>query len=340
MQDIINKIMQLYKDNAHLLNIVFGTLIFLVFLLIRNKLSGGILKLISKFVYKNEEKRELFITALLKPLAMFFVLLGLFIALTVNIHSAAIIKGFKILTILLICWGITNLVSMSFSSSLSNGKFSDDSINLTAVKFISKLFKILIIALAVVMVISELGYNINGLITGLGVGGLAVSLAAQDAIANLISGFIIVFDKPFKVGEFIQTKDIMGTVLEVSMRTTKIRTLDDSVVTLPNSQITGDAIINIRLVYSTPNELIEKCIDDIKEYLKNNDEILPDPVRIEFEKFEDSSLNICIFCYTYETDLNKYYGVLSDVNLSIKKIIEDNGAHFAFPSSSIYIEKK
>ena len=352
MTEFFDNIKVLYKENAHFLNIVFGTAVFLLLFLMRNILSNAVSKLISKIVYKDESKRDALVNSIKKPLSTYIMLLGVFLGLTINIHSAAITKGFKIISILVICWGVTNVISSSFSNSLKDGKYSDDVINLTAVKFISKIFKILIIGLAVVMVISELGYNINGLITGLGVGGLAVSLAAQDAISNLISGFIIVFDKPFKVGEFIQTKDIMGTVLEVSMRTTKIRTLDDSVVTVPNSEITGGAIINISrkdkrlieteigLVYSTDNELLEKCINGIREYLINDDNIVPSPVRVEFEKFDDSSLIIYIFCYTYETDLDNYYSVLSNVNFNIKRIIEENGAKFAFPSSSIYIEKK
>ena len=117
--------------------------------------------------------------------------------------------------------------------------------NTTAIKFISNILKIVVISFAVLMIASELGYNVNGFITGLGVGGLAISLAAKDAVSNLISGFVIVFEKPFIVGEFIQTASIQGFVEEVTMRSTKIRTLEDSVVTVPNSKLTDDAIINI-----------------------------------------------------------------------------------------------
>ena len=352
MNELIKTLKDFYKENSHMLNVAFGAVIFLVVLLIRNKLSKAVLGVIARISYKDEAKRNPFVEALKKPLSMLFVLCGLFGALMLNVQSAAIVKGFKILTILIICWGITNFVSNMFSSSLSENKDSDDRINLTAVNFISKLFKILIIALAVMMVISELGYNINGLITGLGVGGLAISLAAQDAVSNLISGFIIVFDKPFKVGDFVQTKEIMGTVTEVSMRTTKIRTLDDSLVTVPNSKLTQDAIVNISkiekrlidteigLIYSTDNELINKCKNDIVQYLKNNELIVPAPIRVEVTKLDDFSINLGVFCYTIKTDIHEFYAVLSDVNLNIKDIVERNGAEFAFPTNSIYIENQ
>ena len=252
----------------------------------------------------------------------------------------------------MICWGLINYLSDNLFLHLHFGENPDDKINTTAVKFISNILKIIVIMFAVVMIISELGYNINGLITGIGVGGLAVSLAAQDAISNLIAGFVIVLEKPFIDGEFINTKDIEGTVVEVTMRSTKIRTLDDSLVTIPNKSLTDGAIINISrmdkrlidiefgLIYSTPNELLLKCQTDIKEYLMNNELIINYPIRVEFDKLDDSSLNLNVFCYTTITDIHKFKTVLNDVNFSIKKIIEDNGAEFAFPSSSIYIEKK
>ena len=217
-----------------------------------------------------------------------------------------------------------NYLSDNLILFLHFGDNPDEKINTTVVKFISNILKILIATFAVVMVISELGYNINGLITGIGVGGLAVSLAAQDAISNLISGFVIVLEKPFVDGEYISAKSIEGTVVEVTMRSTKIRTLD----------------IEFGLLYSTPNELMKKCQSDIKEFLKSNEIILDAPIRVEFEKFDDSSLTLNVFCYTTITDIHKYKTVLSDVNYSIKEIIEKNGAEFAYPSTSIYIEKK
>lgn len=351
MNEFLNTIKDFYQANTHVINVCLGVVIFLIFFIFSKKVSNLILSLIAKIAYKDEKKRESFKEVLMKPMSAFFVTLGLFLALNINFKSKVISSGFKIITILIICIALTNFLSSNVSNFLKGKSDGDDAMYLTALKFISNIFKIMIVALAVVMVASELGYNINGLITGLGVGGLAVSLAAKDALSNLISGFIIVFDKPFKIGEYIQTKDVEGTVLEVSLRTTKIRTVDDSVVTVPNSKLTDDAIINISrkdkraidtevgLTYSTDNELISKCINDIKLYLLENKNIINEPLRVELAKLDSSSINISVFCYTNKTDINDYYSVLNDVNMNIKKIVEDNGADFAFPSSSVYIEK-
>ena len=353
MKDLINHMQLFYHDNRQIILIIAGFTIFILFLIFRNMISKGLLSLIARIIYrKDKEKADAVKHSLQRPLSLFFATLGLFLSVYLNVRKFAVVKSFKIAVILIICWALVNYLSDNLFLYLHFGGDKNDKINVTAVKFINNILKILIIAFAIVMVISEFGYNINGLITGIGVGGLAVSLAAQEAVSNLISGFIIVLEKPFVVGDFIQTKSIMGTVEEVSMRSTKIRTLEDTLVTMPNKSLTDDAIINISrlskrlidlefgLVYSTSNELIRKCCDDIREYLNNNESIIPSPLRVEFKKLDDSSLNINIYCYTSVTDIHEFQKVLSDINFTVKEIIENNGAEFAFPSSSIYIEKR
>lgn len=352
MQSFINTLTEISKEYSGSIHIISGILIFAVLFILRNKLARAFLNLFTLIIFrKDEDKKNALKNSLQRPFSAFFIVLGIFLGVYINLKFPAVIKSFKIAVILLICWGLVNYLSDNLFLHLHFTN-ADEKINTTAVKFISNILKIVIIIFAVVMVISELGYNINGLITGIGVGGLAVSLAAQDAVSNLISGFIIVLEKPFVDGDFIQTNSIQGTVVEVTMRSTKIKTLEDSLVTLPNNKLTDDAIINISrmdkrlidiefgLVYSTPNELIIKCQNDIKYYLLNNEKIIAYPLRVEFEKLDDSSLNLNVFCYTTVTDIHKYKEVLSEVNLNIKEIIENNGASFAYPSSSIYIEKK
>ena len=202
------------------------------------------------------------------------------------------------------------------------------------------------------MIISELGYNINGLLTGLGVGGLAISLAAQDAVSNLISGFIIVFEKPFVVGDLVITDNIQGFVTDITMRSTTLKTLEDSLVTLPNSAVANASIVNlskiekrqiqfdIGLLYSTSNELLEKCTEEIRNYLIEDDEILEQPIRVHFTRFDDSSLVLSIWCYAATGDYDEFLRILNKVDLKIKSIIEENGASLAYPSRSVYIEKE
>lgn len=354
MNELYSLYNNFYDEYGIVVKIIIGFLVFILLYFFRNKLSVIILKLLGKIAFNKDDKntkRESLINSLNRPLSSFFVTLGLFIAIYINITSPAIVKAFKIATILIICWALVNYLSDNLFLLFHFGEDANNKTNTTAIRFISNILKVLIIAFAVMMIISELGYNVNGLITGIGVGGLAISLAAQDAVSNLISGFIIVFEKPFIVGDMIQTSSVMGTIEEVTMRSTKIRTLEDSVITVPNSNLTNDAIINIsrmdkRLIsldfgleYSTSNELFEKCQNDIEKYLIDDDAILPNPIRVNFKSFEDSSLNINVTCYTVTSNMDEYLKILNDVNLNIKKIIEDNGASFAFPTNTVYINK-
>lgn len=352
MKDLLNQAEQIFNDYEKVILIIAGLIICVVFFLIKNKIANLVIKLLSKIFYKkDDEKKKKLYSSLFKPLSVYFAVSGIFIGIYINMNTTAVLRAFKIASIFILSWAVLNLITVNLSDILHLDDINSN-INITAVKFISNILKIVIVAFAVVMVISELGYNVNGLLTGLGVGGLAISLAAQDAVSNLISGFIIVFEKPFVVGELIQTSTVIGTIEEVTMRSTKIRKLDDSVVTVPNSSITNDAIVNISridkrliefeigLTYATDTNALRQCQSEIERYLIEKEEILESPVRVYFTKFDASSLNLTITCYTTKTDKDEYLRVLNDVNYTIKEIVEENSIDFAFPSQSIYIEKK
>ncbi|MEZ3420646.1 MAG: mechanosensitive ion channel family protein, partial [Eubacterium sp.] len=271
-------ITELYKENSFIINIVSGFLIFLVFFALRNKFSSLILSLFGKILYsKNPERKKRFEENLKKPLSVFFLILGLYIGISVNYQHEKITDAFKIAMIIIVCWSVLCYISDNLYAAFSSK--GNPVSNGVAVKFISNLLKVIVVCIAVVMVLAELGYNINGLITGLGVGGLAVSLSAQDTLKNLISGFVILFDKPFDVGDLIETSDFKGIVEDITMRSTRIRKLDDSVLIVPNSAIADASVsnyarltkklveFNIGIVYASSNNIIKKCEEDIKNYL-------------------------------------------------------------------------
>lgn len=326
---------------------------FIVGCIIKNAVAKGILNVTLGTIYKyNSEKKELIKKAMIKPLSFLILTLITFGSCFIYFNVTGVIKAFKITLILTICWCITSFLSTGASTLLRIGKSNNEQLDTTAMKFINNIIRILIIVFAVVMIISELGYNINGLITGIGVGGLAISLAAQEAISNLISGFIIIFEKPFQVGDLIKTPSIEGHVVEVKMRSTTMRMLDDSLVTVPNSNLTKDALTNISamdkrrielnfgLVYDTSNDTLIKCKSQIEEYCISSDKILPEPLRVHFKYFGESSIEFQVVCYTVTGDLDEYLDVLEKLNLEIKKIIEANDTAFAFPSTSVYIENQ
>lgn len=352
MNKFINSLSTFVNDTDKIINLVLGVAVFLILFVFKNKISNALINVFGRVFFRNnKEKVTLLVNSLQKPLAYLIGTIGLYIAFAINYNKPGVTKVFKILIILIICWGIINYLSDNLFLSLRFGENADDTMNTTALKFLANILKIVVIAFGVVMVISELGYNVNGLLTGLGVGGLAVSLAAQDAVGNLISGFIIIFDKPFKVGDLIESATVKGFVEEVTMRSTKIRTLDDSVITVPNSTLTKEAVTNISmmdkrrikmtfgLVYSTSNETIEKVRNEIQKYIVDNKDILPEPCRIHFREFGDSALNFEVVCYTETSDMDEYLKIENELNLAIKKIVENNDTDFAFPTQTVYVQK-
>ena len=352
MNKFIESLTTFVSDTDKLVDLVIGVAVFLILFIFRYKISNALINVFGKlFLRNNKEKTDSLVNSLQKPLAYLIGTVGLYIAFAINYNKPGVTKVFKILIILIICWGIINYLSNNLFIHIHFGENADDTMNTTALRFLANILKIVVIAFGIVMIISELGYNVNGLLTGLGVGGLAVSLAAQDAVGNLISGFIIIFDKPFKVGDLIESATVKGFVEEVTMRSTKIRTLDDSVITVPNSTLTKEAVTNISmmdkrrikmtfgLVYSTSNETIEKIRNEIKNYIVQNKDILPEPCRIHFREFGDSALNFEVVCYTETSDMDEYLKIENELNLAIKQIVENNDTDFAFPTQTVYVKK-
>ncbi len=333
------------------INIGLGIIIFALLLIFKTAIAKGILSFAAKvFFIRKPELKDGFKQSLLHPVAIFIAVLGLFIGTYINLHKPIVLNSFKIFTILIICWCIISYVSENVNAFF-NARESDPRVNSVAVKFISNILKVLTIAIAVVMIVSEMGYNINGLITGLGVGGLAISLAAQNSLKNLIAGFFIILDKPFDVGDLIETADVQGVVEDITMRSTRLRQLNGSPVTVPNSKLSEAEITNlsryiervinfkIGLIYSTDEETLVKCENEIREFLLAQPTISDRNLRVCFNEYADSSLNIEIRCHTSTTDYEDYNKLIETVNLGIMKIIKNNDTDFAYPTTSVYIEK-
>jgi MscS family membrane protein len=195
------------------------------------------------------------------------------------------------------------------------------------------------------------GINVTALVASLGIGGLAFALAAKDTAANLFGSFSLLADKSIRIGEWIKVSGVEGTVETIGMRTTKIRSFQKSLITVPNHIVANNPIENfsrrgirrikmhIGLTYSTNSTQIIKIMADIKKMLKGHEGISQsDSLMVNFDTFGDSSLNIFIYTFTKTANWAKYLEIREDVNLKIMKIVEDNGSSFAFPSQSIYVE--
>ena len=158
-------------------------------------------------------------------------------------------------------------------------------------------------------------------------------------------------EKPFVIGDWIAASGVEGTVEDISFRSTKIRLFSQSLVIIPNSMLAGGAITNysrmgkrrinfyLGLTYNTPENKVKSCVERIKQMLMQHEGIHPETILVYFENFNDSSLDIIIYCFTNTTVWSEYLEVKQDINLKIMSILEEEGVSMAFPTRSIYLEQ-
>jgi MscS family membrane protein len=216
--------------------------------------------------------------------------------------------------------------------------------------FMIVVFKVFIVIMGVFFILSEFGYDVSGLIASFGVVGLAFSLAAQDTAANIFGFTAIVSDNPFKVGDYIVTGDFAGIVEHVGVRSTRVRKLDQSLVTVPNSTLTDSAVTNwsrlerrrmdfhIGVTYNTTSQQMRDLLQQLRELLRQRDHVDEETVQVFFVEFGDSSLQIRLICYINLADWGEFHGELELINLEIMEIVESLGLSMAFPSRSLYVE--
>ncbi len=214
---------------------------------------------------------------------------------------------------------------------------------------IRKSLKAAIWILGIIVALNNAGYDVGALIAGLGIGGLALAMAAKDSVSNIFGGIMIFTDKPFKIGDRIKINGFDGTIEEIGLRTSRMRTLEGRLVTIPNSQFTGSmvenvtaeptrkVVLNLGLIYDTTPEQIRQAIDLLDKIAKDHGGI-EDGHLISFNAFGDFSLGI-MFIYHIKKDFD-ILNTQTEMNLAILKEFNANGLEMAFPTQTIYTKKE
>jgi len=335
--------------------ILIGLGIFLIFLLFRGLISKIIINRLKKIAKKTTNKLDdTFVQAMEGPARFFPIVIGFFIAsyyLEFSPESQSFIDNVnKSLITILIFWLIHQFIQPV--TYLLGGL--EKLLTKELIGWIVKAFKILIVILGVAAVLELWGIKIGPIIAGLGLFGVAVALGAQDLFKNLISGILVLVEKRFKVGDWIIVEDIIeGIVERIGFRSTVVRKFDKSTAIIPNFQFAENAVINISettnwiiswvitLQYNTTVEQLKKIRDEIEKYVTSHEDFetsLGHAVRVD--KFSDSSIDMYIRCFTVTDDWDEWLAVKERLAIEIKQIVEKNNASFAFPSQSIYVEKK
>lgn len=329
--------------------------IFLAFWLLRKVFANDIFKLLLRLSQNTKTDLDNHVVlAFQKPLQLFFILLGIYVSLSYLPLSPAqnvlLSKFFRSFLIFFLAMGLYNLAGSYAVLCGEVERLLGINIDKILIPFFSKVLRVVIIALAVIVIAEEWDYPVGGFIAGLGLGGLAFALAAKDTVSNVFAGIVIITDKPFSIGDWIQTPSVEGTVEDINFRSTKIRTFAQAVVTVPNASLANEPITNwtrmgkrritfkLGVTYSTPREKLQKVVSDIRTMLEQHPEIHQETIFVRFDSFNDSSLDIFLYFFTKTTNWAEYLRVKEDVNFKIMEILEKEGVSVAFPSRSIYLE--
>jgi MscS family membrane protein len=212
-----------------------------------------------------------------------------------------------------------------------------------------KAVKVFVLIFAVLATLQNIGVNVTGLLAGLGIGGLAIALAAQKTVENLFGGVTLIVDQPVRVGDFCRFGERVGTVEEVGLRSTRVRTLDRTLVSIPNAEFAGLQLENfarrdriwlhatLGLRYETRPDQLRAVLERIGSLLREHPRVDPDPARIRFVGFGAYSLDCEIFAYIRTDDYGEFLAIREEILLAIMDAVEASGTAFAFPSQTIYM---
>lgn len=350
MNNLISFIYNIQIDD--IISFLIAFLIILIFLILSNFFTRIILRLFKIKATRNKNISEL---SIYKPISIFFKIIGVYLAILYLQIPLNLLT--KVNTIFHIC--VILLTANTLSSLLNEDSSFLKKIQTklkvakgdSAISLLTKIGKILIYAISFVLILYRLGYNLNGLLAGLGVFSVIITFAAQDTAQNLFGGFVILFDKPFIVGDWVQLGQVEGIVEDLSLRSTRIRTFSDSLITIPNATVSNESIINwskmkvrkitIDLIFelSTPLTKVNSAIDKLYLMLQNHPDVLNDNIQVHFEKVINNGYSIRVAYFINNTTYIDYLNIRENVNYKLISTIEQEKVKLAYPSQSIYLKK-
>ncbi|MGB5979032.1 MAG: mechanosensitive ion channel family protein, partial [Cyclobacteriaceae bacterium] len=222
---------------------------------------------------------------------------------------------------------------------------------LSAMMFFRRSIKFIIIAIGIITILDTFGFDVTTGIAALGIGGIALALGAQKTVENLVGSLTVIFDQPVRVGDFCKVGDTVGTVEKIGMRSTRIRTLARTIVTIPNGDFSAQRIENyahrdrflfnptLGLRYETSPDQMRYILVELRNLLYAHPRVDPDPARVRFLGFAAASQDVGIHSYVYAMDFNEFLEIQEDLNLRIADVINASGTGFAFPSQTLYMAR-
>ena len=357
MQNFVDLLLGVWNQGllgVSISQIIISLIILTTAFVLRGVISNIVIKWLENLTAKTDSKvDDIILDSLRKPLGYVPITIGLYLitiylplAGLIDLIATNIVKAFVVFTIFSV---LANAVEPLFKFLAGNSWLTS-----AMSSWLEKSLKVLIWIIGFAVILDIFGIQIGPLIAGLGLFSVAIALGAQDLFKNLISGILVLVEKRFKIGDWIKVEGIIeGIVEKIGFRSTVIRKFDKSLAIIPNFQFAENAVINksqktnwliswiITLQYDTTIEQLKTIRDKIEEYINNHEDFNTSVgVSVRVDKFSDSSIDMYVRCFTKTNKWSEHLEVKERLALSVKEIVEGNKAAFAFPSQSIYVEKK
>ncbi len=363
--------------------IVVVFFVFLFFMLFQKLIVSISSNLLSKiFIRNKQEDTQKIKTAIKTPFIFAIYTLAVNISLFILINDTTtlnkIIPWVNTTYMALLTWVIYLILDNSIDIYASSFLEKYPNVRKEMIVFILKIIRIILIILVVMFLFTQLGIDIKAIAASLGVGGIAIALASKDTLENFFGSITIMTDNSFSQGDWIKTSEVEGTVVDIRMRTTRIRTFDNSMITIPNSKLANTHIQNwskrvigrrikmsIGITYESKMEDIKKLKDDIYEMLLNHpgiatekNSVIKNPSNKKFEaikredlhgikktllvyidEYADSSINILVYCFSKSPVWENWLEVKEDLIMKIAQLTEKNNCEFAYPTKTLWLKK-
>lgn len=271
---------------------------------------------------------------------------GISIIVRQRFSNLTVIVG--LIALLLLFWQLLDFSTRFFEKRLA--RYGNQA-GVSAVLFLRRAAKAALVFLGVILVLGTFGVDVTTGIAALGIGGIALALGAQKTVENFVGSVTLIADQPVRVGDFCKVGDIIGTIEQIGMRSTRIRTLDRTIVTIPNGDFSSQKIENFAhrdrfwfhptfgLRFETTPDQIRFLLVELRSVLYAHPKVSPDPARIRFTSIGADSLNLEVFAYVTAVDYDQFLEVQEDLYLRMMDVIAASGTGFAFPSQTVYFAK-
>ena len=327
--------------------------LFFAAILLRHIITNIIFHYLKRLAAKTETTLDdkLF-PALEGPTATLVMVLGIFASITVLQLSEQVDRWFsagaKISALAVVLWGLIRAggAVLDHLEEIAHEKHMTVA---TFMPLIKKTLFVFAVIFGVLVIAQSQGLPVQSFLAGLGIGGLAFALAAQDTIANLFGSLVVVMDQPFKVGDIVKIGANEGKVEDIGLRSTKIRTAARTIIVIPNKSVAGEAITNftrmpqrrvdqtLGLTYDTTPEQLEAVLEDIRAVLRNDPGVHQDTIVVNFANYGASSLDIQVLWFAADPDWGKHMALRERINLKIMRAVAARGLSFAFPTQTMHL---